>query len=338
MTKREIIHAVLDFQRPPYLPWSFRFTEEARGKLVEHFGSENLDELVQNHILGLGNDIGFFTEAGDNLLEDVFGVVWDRSVDRDIGIPRNTVIGAPTLRGLDFPDPLDPRFFEDIPDKLARYGDRFRLYCIGFSLFERAWTLRGMENLLMDFIEHPRFVHELLEAITDYNIAQVRAALTYDIDAIEFGDDWGQQRGLLMGYPLWKEFIYPQLKRLYGVVREAGKYVFIHSCGDVNELFDDLIDIGLNCFNPFQPDVMDVDSILKQYRGRLAFWGGLSTQHTLPFGTVREVRSTTRHLIEVGRAGSFILAPSHDVTPDVPLENMLAFIEEVLAQPQLAET
>lgn len=338
MTKREIIHAVLDFQRPPYLPWSFRFTEEARDKLVEHFGSENLDALVQNHILGLGNDIGFFTEMGDNLLEDVFGVVWDRSVDRDIGIPRNTVIGAPTLRGLDFPDPLDPRFFEDIPDKLARYGDRFRLYCIGFSLFERAWTLRGMENLLMDFIEHPRFVHELLEAITDYNIAQVRAALTYDIDAIEFGDDWGQQRGLLMGYPLWKEFIYPQLKRLYGVVRDAGKYVFIHSCGDVDELFDDLIDIGLNCFNPFQPDVMDVDSILRQYRGRLAFWGGLSTQQTLPFGTVREVRSMTRHLIEVGQAGSFILAPSHDVTPDVPLENMLAFIEEVLAQPQLAET
>ena len=93
---------------------------------------------------------------------------------------------------------------------------------------------------------------------------------------------WGQQQGLQMGPKLWREFIYPQLKRMYGAVRDAGKYVFIHSCGDVDELFDDLISAGLNCFNPFQPEVMNVEQLLANYRGRLVFHGGVSTQKNAP--------------------------------------------------------
>jgi uroporphyrinogen decarboxylase len=176
-------------------------------------------------------------------------------------------------------------------------------------------------------------VRRLLREITDYNIAQVEKALTYDIDAVYFGDDWGQQRGLLMGPTLWREFIFPELKRMYGVVRDAGKSVFIHSCGDVDELFDDLIGIGLNCFNPFQPEVMDVPALVHQYRGRLTFHGGLSTQRTLPYGTPADVRRETRDLLSLGRDGSYILAPAHAVEGDVPLANMLAFIDEALAQP-----
>jgi uroporphyrinogen decarboxylase len=85
----------------------------------------------------------------------------------------------------------------------------------------------------------------------------VNKALKYDIDAVYFGDDWGQQHGLQMGPRLWHEFIYPVLGRMYRAVHDGGRYVFIHSCGDVDELFDDLISIGVNCFNPFQPEVMD---------------------------------------------------------------------------------
>jgi uroporphyrinogen decarboxylase len=190
-----------------------------------------------------------------------------------------------------------------------------------------------MENLLVDFHEHPEFVDELLGAIADYNVAQVREALRYDLDAVYFGDDWGQQRGLQMGPNLWRRFILPVLRRMYGVVRQAGKLVMIHSCGDVDELFDDLISAGLNCFNPFQPEVMDVWSLLPRYRGRLAFHGGLSTQRVLPFGTVEEVQAETRRLLDLGREGGYIFAPAHDVEGDVPLENMLAFIEILQAQP-----
>ena len=327
MTKREIIKLVLDGKRPPYVPWSFGFTKEAKEKLQQHFGAVDLEEVLQNHLLKLGSDIGFFEDLGDDCVRDVFGVVWDRRVDKDIGIPKGCVLSEPTLKGYTFPDPLDPRFFADIPDKIAKYGDCFRVFQIGFSLYERAWTLRGLQNLLMDFYDNPGFVDELLNAIADYNIAQVKQACQHDIDAVYFGDDWGQQRGLQMGPQRWRAHILPVLKRMYAAVHDAGKYVFIHSCGDVDELFDDLIAIGLNCFNPFQPDVMDVYALMKQYRGRLAFHGGLSVQSTLPRGTADEVRQESERLIEAGRAGGYIFAPSHDVTRDVPLENMLAFIE-----------
>jgi uroporphyrinogen decarboxylase len=337
MTKREIIQAVLAGKRTPYVPWSCGFTKEARAKMEEHFKPLNIEGALQNHLLKLGSDIGFFTDLGQDHVRDVFGVVWDRSIDKDIGNVSGCVLPEPTLAHYSFPDPLDPRFFADIPERISRYGKRFRVFQIGFSLYERAWTLRGMQNLLMDFYDHPDFVHTLLETIADYNIAQIQAALQYDIDAVYFGDDWGQQHGLQMGPKLWHQFIYPVLKRMYAVIHAAGKYVFIHSCGDVDELFDDLIGIGLNCFNPFQPEVMDVASLTERYRGRLTFHGGLSTQRTLPFGTVKDVRVETRRLLQMGASGGYIFAPAHDVEGDVPLENMLAFIELIQNQPGYRE-
>jgi uroporphyrinogen decarboxylase len=333
MTKREVVRTVLEHRRPPYVPWSFGFTVEARAKLLAHAGSEAaLEELLQNHLLRLGNDIGFFEPAGTDRVRDAFGVVWNREVDKDIGIVEGTLLPAPTLAGYDFPDPRDDRFFADIPSKIAERPDLFRVYSIGFSLFERAWTMRGMENLLVDFYEQPGFVRDLFGAIGDYNLAQVDRALEYDIDAVYFGDDWGQQHGLIMGPVLWREMIKPTLARMYGRVKSAGKHVMIHSCGDVDELFDDLIEIGLDCFNPFQPEVMDVYSLLPAYRSRLSFHGGLSTQRTLPYGTPDDVRRETSRLIAAGAAGGYILSPAHDVEGDVSIENMLAFIETAKSQ------
>ena len=332
MTKREVIHSVLKGEKPPYVPWSFSFTVEAQEKLVAHYGAEDLDRVLHNHFLCLGSAVGFFEDVGENRLRDVFGVTWDRSVDKDIGVVEAPVLPEPNLGSYAFPDPVDDRFFADIPERLAVRGDCFRVFQIGFSLYERAWTMRGMENLMTDFFDHPDFVRNLLHAIADYNIAQAERALEFDIDAVHFGDDWGQQHGLQMGPDLWRAFILPELTRMYGVVRDAGKYVSIHSCGDVDELFDDLISIGLNCFNPFQPEVMDVEELVQQYRGRLTFHGGLSTQRTLPYGSAEDVRRETRRLLRLGGEGSYILSPAHAVEGDVCLENMLAFIQEAHGQ------
>jgi uroporphyrinogen decarboxylase len=144
MTKRDVIRLVLEGKRPPYVPWSMGFTKEAKEKLQRHYGCDDIEGPLENHLLKLGSDIGFFADMGNDRVQDVFGVVWDRSVDKDIGNVEGRVLAEPTLAGYQFPDPLDHRFFADIPGKLARFSDRFRVFQIGFSLYERAWTLRGM--------------------------------------------------------------------------------------------------------------------------------------------------------------------------------------------------
>ena len=332
MTKREVVRAALEHRKPHHVPWQFGFTVEAAQRLQEHYGQADLEDVFGNHMVTLGGGGEQFTDIGAGRVRDVFGVVWDRSVDQDIGNVSNCMLPEPTMAGYEFPDPTPPGMLGRIEQHISARPDRFRVFAVDFSLYERAWTLRGMERLMMDFYDHPDFVRELLNAIADWNITRVRLALEADIDAVYFGDDWGQQRGLQMGPATWREFIRPVLARMYGVVRGAGRLVMIHSCGDVDELFDELIAIGLNCFNPFQPEVMDVDALMRRYRGRLAFHGGLSTQRTLPYGSPQDVRRATRHLLELGRDGGYIFAPAHAVEGDVPLENMLAFIEEVGAQ------
>jgi uroporphyrinogen decarboxylase len=332
VTKREVISLVLEGRRPPYVPWNFGFTLEAVQKLKAFYGS--LEPATGgNHLLGLGSGIFTTVDIGDECVRDPFGVVWDRSRDKDIGNVKGQVLPEPTLAGYAFPDPIDPAIFGRMQETIDRdNGQRYRVFSIGFSMFERAWTLRGMESLMMDFIENPAFAHELLGAIGDFQLAQVQEALKYDIDAVYFGDDWGSQRGLIMGPALWREFIKPEMARLFAAVKKGGKRVSLHSCGDVDELFDELVDMGLDCFNPFQPEVMDVEALLKRYRGRLSFQGGLSTQRILPYATPAEVRAETRRLLALGREGNYIFAPAHSVEGDVPVENMAAFIEEVQAQ------
>lgn len=325
--KRNVVRLAIEGNSVPYVPWSLSFTHEAMEKLELYYGKGNVESALNDHFVCLGSATGFFEDIGNECVRDVFGVVWDRSRDKDIGIVKDLILREPILKNYNFPDPRDKRFFANIETQINKYSDQWRIFMLGFSLYERAWTLRGMENLMMDFYENPKFVKELLNSIADYNIAQIKKALEYDIDAVYFGDDWGQQRGLQMGPGIWREFLFPVLERMYSTVRNAGKYVMIHSCGDVDELFDDLIDIGLNCFNPFQPEVMDVQALLSKYRGRLAFHGGLSTQKTLPYGSTDDVRRQTQELLQLGLKGGYIFSPAHAVEGDVPIENMITFIE-----------
>ncbi len=330
MTRREVVRLVLEGKTPPYVPWTCGFTREAAEKLQAHFG-DGWWGRTGTHFLAM--PVGSMEPLEGDRVRDHFGVVWDRSVDKDIGVVEGQVLPEPTLDDFAFPDPFAPTHFPDIEGALREADDRFRVFNIGFSLFERAWTLRGMEALMMDFLEHPDFVRELLRRIADWNITLVREAVKHDIDAVYFGDDWGSQKGVLMGPGLWREFVLPELARMYAAVHDGGKYVVIHSCGDVDELFDDLVGIGLNLFNPFQPEVMDVDALLPAYRGRLALHGGLSTQQALPYGSADDVRAETEHLLSLGAEGGYVFAPAHAVEGDVPLENMLAFLETVQAQP-----
>ena len=180
----------------------------------------------------------------------------------------------------------------------------------------------------MDMALHRAFVHELVDMIMDYTIKLLTEAVSYDIDGFFLMDDWGQQEGLLMSPQMWREYFKPQMAELCKIVKDKNIVLFFHSCGNVECLIPELIEMGIDVLNPFQPEVMDLYGIKHEYGNRLCFYGGIGTQDVLPHGTVDEVKADAREKIRIlGESGGYILAPAHAVQADVPMENILALIE-----------
>ena len=334
MTPRERVRRAVQFQETDIVPYQVDFTSGAHQKMAEYYGDPSFAQKIGNHLAAISARHGSsWTEVQPCHFQDEWGAIWNKTIDKDIGVIVNRVLPEPTLRGFKVPDLTLPGIDEAYRGFVQAHPDKFRVASLGFSLFERAWTLRGMDNLLMDMLESPAFVHELLDVITEFNLAQIDTAVAYDIDSVYLGDDWGSQRGLIMGPDLWREFIKPPLTKMYRRIRDAGKFVLIHCCGDVKAVLPDLVEAGLNIFNPFQPEVMDIFETKKRYYGQLSFFGGISIQHLLPYGTPDEVRREVRHLLKVlGKGGGYIAAPSHAIPNDVPAGNMAALIEVLQAQ------
>jgi uroporphyrinogen decarboxylase len=329
MTPRERVKLALQHRQPDRVPYHFGCTAPARRKLERYYGTEDLAKALEDHLIIYSTRRhAVWTEVRPGFWRDEFGVVWNRTIDTDIGVVDDYLLKERSLSGVAFPDPHSPERYAALGPTMARYPDQYHLVNIGFALFERAWSLRSMPELLIDMIEAPAFVDQLLEAITAFQLNVVEEVVKRDIDGILFGDDWGQQLGLLMGPRHWRRYIKPRLAQLYGAVKRHGKAVFIHCCGKVQELFPELIELGLDVFNPLQPEVMDPYECKRAYGERLAFYGGMSIQRVLPFGTPQEVRDETRRLMDhVGRGGGYIIAPAHDMPGDIPIENIVAMIE-----------
>ena len=299
--------------------------------MVRYTGDADFERRLGNHLAGY-EAAGAFVQAEGypaGYVRDGFGVIWNRSgADKDIGVIVGAVI--PDLEALDYtlPPVDEPGIRAGVERMLAEAEDRFTVAGIGFSLFERAWTLCTMPELLMAMVAAPEAVEELLDRICDYNLKILDILCDYPVDCIRFGDDWGQQKGRIMGPAHWRRFLKPRLKRMYGRVKAAGKFVMQHSCGDIREVLDDVIEIGLDCYETFQPEIYGYEAFAASYGDRLSIYGGVSTQQCLPCCTPDEVRRQTAALLRtVGRDGGLIAGPTHAIPGDVPCENVLAMYE-----------
>lgn len=334
MNERERVMAAVGHRAPERTPYHVTFTEPARKAMAEYYGDPGFETWLGNCLEVLRMRLPYRQLPDRSAVwEDEWGVQWDRSIDTDIGTVCNTRITRDTMKHYRFPDPGAPARYAHFQGGTAGSGGRFVIATLAFTLFERAWSLAGMEEVLMAMAEGSAFADELFDGILAFDLEVVRRALSFPIDGVRFGDDWGQQQGLIMGPALWRKYIKPRVARLYEMVRQAGKKVFIHCCGKVDEIFPDLIEVGVDVFNPFQPEVMNVESIKERYGEKLSFFGGISTQRTLPYGTPSEVKNEVRRLIErIGRGGGYIAAPAHDVPRDAKPENVAAMIEALLSQ------
>lgn len=329
MTRKEIVKNTLAHRDSDIVPYNIGFTHEAHRKMAAYYGDPDFEKKLGNCLCGLSTQpADAWTEIKSGFHKDQFGVVWDQTVDKDIGVPANVLVTPANVDTFPFPDPDDPTRYAAHQALIDVNPDLYCVASIGFSLYERAWTLAGMENVLMAMVTDKPFINRLLDRITEWNLKVIRNCLKFNIDGMHFGDDWGQQHGMIFGAELWRELIKPRVAQMYGAVKAAGKSVSIHSCGKVDEVFPDLIEVGLDMFNPFQPEVINVYEIKKRFGDRLSFYGGISTQRTLPYGTPAETRQEVETLLrEIGRNGGYIASPAHSTPADARPENIAAMID-----------
>jgi uroporphyrinogen decarboxylase len=205
-------------------------------------------------------------------------------------------------------------------------------YRIG-SVFEIAWQLRGMDNFLMDMALEPDIPRYIMERLTDVyveNINQVLTLASDDIDMVYFYDDMASNSSLLISLDMYDDLIRPCHARIVAAAKKYGKKVMYHSDGALHPLIERLIDIGVDVLNPIQPNVLDMEPerLKKDFGDRLSFHGGIDIIDVLPKGTPDRVRAEAQRLISIlGHDGGYILASSHHIQADTPLENILALYE-----------
>ena len=331
MTRKERVLAALNHQETDIVPYFAEFTEQEAENMAAYLGEKNFEKNWGLHLHYI-QYWGWPTEREDkpeHFIDD-FGVEWNRSsADKDIGMVDTPMFPDPEEDiQYTFPTVDEARLRAEYQHLVETKEDKFCMAGFGFSMFERSWSLMGMENVLMRMLMDPESLEELYDQICEYNLHLIDIALEYDIDGVYFGDDWGQQKGMIMGPDHWRQFIKPRMKRMYDRVHSKGKYVFQHSCGDCSEILGDLVEIGLNCYQTFQPEIYDIEAVKRDYGDKLTFWGGISTQQLLVQASPEEVQAETVRIMKIMKnGGGYIAAPTHAVAFDVPPENIMAMLQ-----------
>ena len=200
------------------------------------------------------------------------------------------------------------------------------------TIFETAWLMRRMENLLLDFFQHEEIAHALCETITGIRIRQARKYAEIGVDILRLGDDVATQKGPMMSVELYRKFLKEPMRRIIKAAKEVKPdlLIFMHSDGSVIDFIPEYIGIGVDILNPVQPECNDLKEIGERFGDRLSFWGGIGTQTTMPYGSPLDIESKVREVKEqLGGRGGLLLAPSHILEPDVPWENVIAFVDAV---------
>jgi uroporphyrinogen decarboxylase len=331
MTHKERMRRALAHEPIDRIPSQVNYTTRMGARLAAHLGvaTADLPERLDNHLLRVDIHYAHRYSADGRVAFDWWGAGW--STEQEGYYLEQAPLG--TCRDLDsipWPNADDPRLLDAARAAVdADSGAHFVVPNFGFSLFERAWALRGLENFLADTALDPVYACELLDRITATQEAVVRRFVAMGVDGGYFGDDYGGQKGLLISPRAWRMLVKPRLARLFAPFRAAGLPVILHTDGQVRSILPDLVEIGLTALNPVQPEVLEHRWLHTQYGEALAFYGGISTQEVLPHGTPAQVKAAARDCVRTLAPDltGLVLGPSHRVMTDVPLANVDALLE-----------
>ncbi len=360
MTPREIVLDQIHHRESGEIPYTLDFEDEVGIRIDGHFGSDAWRKRLVPYIVPCGSVANRPHEKLDDArYRDAFGTIW-----RTDKLPPFVVepgLKAPTFQGYAFPsievflEPttkaegsslvsdlqkssfsrglVSPTTKAEVKSLASASRDSFTIVSSGLSLWQ-CWYLRGFENTLMDCAAEEDFFGELLDRMTDLCLGLVNACADIPVDAIFMGDDWGHQRGVLIGPERWRRFYKPRYARIFEAIHAQGKLAILHCCGSVADIMGDIVEIGLDVLESVQPEAagMIPYALKRAWGDKITFWGGLGSQFTIPFSTPAEIRQEIRRLrSEMAKGGGYILAPAKPLRPETPTENAVAVVEEFLA-------
>ncbi len=234
-----------------------------------------------------------------------------------------------------FPDPYAPGRFDDAQKYTETYKeDYFIIGDLELTMFEMAWHHVGLEKFMMDMAMGEAYIEALIDRVKEFSIGVGKQLVETGVDALWFGDDFGAQNGMLISPAMWRRIFKPRYAELWQEFKALNPDVLIcyHTDGAVSPILDDLIDIGMDVFNPVQPNVPghDPDDLKSAFGERLAFWGAIDQQHLLPNGSAADIEADVAEKIRIlGAGGGYMCSPAHIIQSDVSIENVEAFIAAV---------
>lgn len=291
MTGREIVIRAVKFQRPERVP---RDLPEPWGTDFLHVGIEP-DPNWKPKVEG----------------EDEWGCIWQK-------LPGDKTMGQVKVHPLDdyarldnytFPDYDLPARYEKIKETIKEnHGEKFILAGVPLNLIHRLEYLRGHTAAWTDPYEHPQKLSILLDIMADIAIKAIKHIAEMGVDGIISADDWGLQDRPMVSPGVFRQFFKPRYKRVYQSAHQLGMLTFLHSCGHIMELLDDFIEAELDVIQMDQQENMGVEKLANRFGGRICFWCPVDIQQTMVKGTLKDIRSYAKHLIDsFGRfKGGFI--------------------------------
>ncbi len=364
MTHRERIMTALDHQEPDRVPMELgswegsTVTQGFYHRLKAHFDIETEDVIVDRmqmitkvderilkeldvdaRGLWMGPpDNGGNVALDDESFRDEWGTIYRRppgSLYYDpVNFPLAGEITGSDIVNYPWPDPYDPgrtRGLREEAERLRRETDCAILLNLPSICVVQAQWLRGFEKWCLDVALDPKLAGALMDAILDVTMAMAGEALDEVgdlVDIVATANDLGTQNGLLVSPETYRRLIKPRKRRFFDLVKsKTSAKVSYHTCGGVYPILGDFIDIGIDILNPVQTTARDMEpaKLKREFGDELSFWGAIDTQNVLPHGTVDDVKAEVEQRIqELAVGGGYLVTPTHNTQPDVPVENFLA--------------
>lgn len=351
---RERVMMALSHEQPDRCPMQISFTPEFALRLRKDIGQESvsshnphgggntyeleqwLDEDILLTSIGWANS--YYQD--DKAYTDEWGVGWDVfEYDTKFGkgyyteTVKHPLAEDSAIDSYQPPDPNRPQLYSGAQRVVKGFKDEYWIVGVTVcTIWETAWALRGLEQMLMDLVLNPELAERILEIPYRYHLAAAKKLVEMGVDMIWSGDDMGTQHSMYISPQRWRQYFKPRMANFISELKAINPEVKIayHSDGNIYPIIGELIEIGLDVLNPIQPVCMDPAKVKKDFGKELCFWGTLDEQHTLPFGTPAGVEKEVKERLEtIGKDGGLIIGPTHHVQLDTPLENFWTMVNAI---------